>query len=195
MGVPSMHAWYSHACSRPASSDLPCVGLDDAGTLHANDSRYNSWSGYFTSRPKLKALSQQSHGPLHGSFDIGLDHFSRVSQPHATHMRRVTCSTQCPCRSGADWCLQSDGNARLTYRHAAEGLFALRPPAAPAERERLWGLLETARRNAGVVQHHDAITGTMCDSNEGCTASNQAMGAHNVQQLRHPFCTISHTHF
>ena len=34
-----------------------------------------------------------------------------------------------------------------------------------------------------LLQHHDAITGTMCDSNEGCTGAGgmgEVMGAHNV---------------
>ena len=88
---------------------------------------YNSWSGYFTSRPKLKGLSQQAHGPL----------------------------------------------------HAAEGLFALRGVRSQPERQRLWDLLETARRNAGVVQHHDAITGTPCSSEEGCSGMSSITGAHN----------------
>ena len=56
------------------------------------------------SRPKLKSISQQAHGPL----------------------------------------------------HAAEGLYALRSPQLPATQQKLWDLLETARRNAGVVQHHKA---------------------------------------
>lgn len=103
---------------------------------------YNSWSGYFTSRPRLKSISQQSHGPL----------------------------------------------------HAAEGLFALRTPTDPTERQRLWDLLEVARRNAGVVQHHDAITGSMCDSNEGCTGAGymaQVMGAHNVLEVYEDMVTTT----
>jgi len=89
---------------------------------------FNTWSGYFTSRPKLKAISQRAHGPL----------------------------------------------------HAAEGLFALRTPKSAETQQQLWDLLETARRNAGVVQHHDAITGTPCSSQEGCAGVDQVMGAHNV---------------
>ena len=92
---------------------------------------FNTWSGYFTSRPKLKQLSQNAHGPL----------------------------------------------------HAAEGLFALRRPQDTATQQKLWDLLETARRNAGVVQHHDAITGTPCSSQEGCSGVDQVMGAHNVLQV------------
>eukprot|EP00658_Telonema_sp_P-2_P058738 TRINITY_DN4728_c0_g2_i1.p1 TRINITY_DN4728_c0_g2~~TRINITY_DN4728_c0_g2_i1.p1 ORF type:complete len:827 (+),score=171.69 TRINITY_DN4728_c0_g2_i1:274-2754(+) len=89
---------------------------------------YNTWSGYFTSRPKLKGLSQSAHGSL----------------------------------------------------HAAETLFGLRPPRSEGTKQQLWDLLESARRKAGVVQHHDAITGTPCSSQEGCAGVDQVMGSHNV---------------
>ena len=108
-------------------ADVPLPVKDDKQTFFP----FNTWSGYFTSRSKLKGISQQSHGPL----------------------------------------------------NAAEGLFALRTPREAAARQRLWDLLETARRNAGVVQHHDAITGTPCSSQEGCAGVDQVMGAHNVLQV------------
>jgi hypothetical protein len=82
---------------------------------------YNSWSGYFTSRPTLKDISQRAHGPL----------------------------------------------------YAAEALFALRGPSEPSHQRELWALLEEARRAAGVVQHHDAITGTECSAAEGCSGVDQ----------------------
>lgn len=68
--------------------------------------------------------------------------------------------------------------------HAAEGLFALRPGGG--NRTHLWGLLEAARRGAGIVQHHDAITGTYCVGEEGCTGEQafgaQVLGPHGVQR-------------
>lgn len=94
---------------------------------------YNSWSGYFTSRPNLKDISQRAHGPL----------------------------------------------------AAAEALYALRGHAVtnPTRQQALWALLEEGRRSAGIVQHHDAITGTECSAKEGCAGVDQVLGAHNVLEV------------
>ena len=69
--------------------------------------------------------------------------------------------------------------------HAAEALFALKTPrasgeGAAAENARLWAALEKARTDAGTVQHHDALTGTMCSAAEGCTGGGQTAGDHDV---------------
>ena len=133
-GVHVQYATASEYLDAIQKADVP-LPVKERGTGHLDSNGegdtffpFNSWSGYFTSRPKLKTISQRSHGPL----------------------------------------------------HAAEGAFALRRPQQAEEQQRLWDLLETARRNAGVVQHHDAITGTPCSSQEGCAGVDQVMGAHNV---------------
>ena len=62
-------------------------------------------------------------------------------------------------------------------------MFALHGDALGADdQSELWELLESARRGAGIVQHHDSITGTMCVAEEGCAGTDQVVGAHNVLQ-------------
>ncbi len=89
---------------------------------------FNDWSGYFTSRPRLKGLSTRAHAAM----------------------------------------------------HSAESLMALRP-ASDAQRSTAWKLLETARRGAAIFQHHDAITGTFCVAEDGCSGTDQVVGTHDVQ--------------
>ena len=125
---------YLHAMQR-ARVVLPVK--DDKQTFFP----YNTWSGYFTSRPRLKDISQRAHGPL----------------------------------------------------AAAEALYALRGPVITAQQLPLWGLLEEARRSAGIVQHHDAITGTECSGKEGCSGVDQVMGAHNVLQVYEDQVTTTNT--
>eukprot|EP00039_Didymoeca_costata_P011753 m.166415 g.166415 ORF g.166415 m.166415 type:complete len:1037 (+) comp15278_c0_seq5:70-3180(+) len=107
---------------------FPYIPKDTAG----------AWSGYFTSRPKLKGLSQAAHGPL----------------------------------------------------RAAEQLYALRGPQ-PQDAQ-LWGMLEEARRGLGIVQHHDAITGTPCSSQEGSACNNQVTGGHDVLKTYEAYAEKAH---
>jgi hypothetical protein len=73
--------------------------------------------------------------------------------------------------------------------HTAETLYALHHAKAIASgshsntmlsAKEMWGLLETARRSAGIVQHHDAITGTFCAYKEGCAGTDQVVGPHDL---------------
>lgn len=72
-------------------------------------------------------------------------------------------------------------------------MFALHADALDAaDQSELWERLESARRGAGIVQHHDSITGTMCVAEEGCAGTDQVVGAHNVLQDYEGACVRSH---
>ena len=45
----------------------------------------------------------------YGNFDIDLELIIASRSSIWPDTLRVICSTQCPCLSDADWCLQSDG--------------------------------------------------------------------------------------
>ena len=65
----------------------------------------------------------------------------------------------------------------MSLLQSAEALYALHGHQllSSAELAAMWQPLETARRNNGIVQHHDAITGTGCDNAEGCSGTDQVI--------------------
>jgi len=97
---------------------------------------------YRDERARFEAKLQQQIQERYGSFEFSIFgsisrhfwvHFSRCSQLHATHTRRVTCSTSCVFvfASHADWWLRSGGMAD-THLQA--------DPAAAAQHRRRCGV-------------------------------------------------------
>jgi hypothetical protein len=65
--------------------------------------------------------------------------------------------------------------------HAAEILYIKASNAlSNMMKSDLWNQLEISRQGCGIVQHHDAITGTECRKEEGCSGTNQVVGSHDV---------------
>ena len=80
-------------------------------------------------------------------------------------------------RAGAANGAQTWTGAKAQHQHRCVGRSRRVPEA---RRRELWAALEAARRNASIVQHHDAITGTFCAAAEGCPGFDQDVGSHNV---------------
>ena len=135
-GVHAQYATPSEYLSavRASNATFP---VKPAGT---NFFPFTSWSGYFTSRPKLKGLNTKAHAALNAAEQL--------------------------------FALSKTTSSSSSSSRAASSL--------STDRAALWTQLENARRFAGVVQHHDAITGTMCKASEGCAGTDQVVGAHDV---------------
>ena len=120
---------------------------------------YNDWSGYFTSRSGVHAQ--------YATIII------KMPMPNSCTVLPFSFTVR-PTLKG----LNTEAHAAL---NVAEQLFALRGARLDSNvRSELWKRLDDARRQAAIVQHHDAITGTMCSAREGCAGVDQVIGPHNV---------------
>ena len=101
------------------------------------------------------------------SLNFDFDHFSRILPPRRStvRMRRMLCSTWCPCSSDADWCLQCDG-VPVPPRQANVGAGAFWnyvPALAPDSAE-----VQLRNRALAASMAARGVLG-LCD--EGCTCS------------------------
>ena len=183
-------------------------------TINANVAQWGVRARYATASEYFDALLNSTRGrhlptsiePIHSSTSVGrsadaagnaspLGASSAVAFPVVSNG-----STFFPYRTGTsspapeqDWSGYFTSRPTLkrlsTIAHttlgAAETLFALHGRSmAESARVALWPSLEAARRKAAIFQHHDAITGTFCQYDEGCigglNSEDQDVGSHNV---------------
>ena len=154
-------------------------------TINANTALWGVRAHYATASEYVDAVMNSTRRHMPGSASL----FSRVGEDTALGNALGTIfpvkangSTFFPYRSNSDngpqdWSgyftsrptlklLSSQAHSALS---TAETLFALHGRAlADSKRITLWQTLEQARRAAAIFQHHDAITGTFCVSEEGC---------------------------
>jgi hypothetical protein len=149
-GTPSEYLRATRADAEAEGTVFP-VKANGSHFFTYNGSANGAWSGYFTSRPGLKGHARQAEAQLHAAEALFALH-----HPAANAARQDV-----------------SGAGSGTGAGAGAGAGADNATGA-------WALLETARRNNGIVQHHDAITGTECANEEGCAGINQVIGAHNV---------------
>ena len=165
-------------------------------TINANTASWGVHVQYGTASEYLDAVRKAALDSPH----------PQATRPPATQVRAMT-QTEAPLSKdavtfpvvgrGTSFFPYQDWSGYFTSRPVLKQLsraahVALRPAeqlfvrmgrsaalSAPS-RLRLWSELESARRNAAIFQHHDAITGTFCAASEGCPGTDQDIGSHDV---------------